>query len=132
MQKGGNYGWAYREGLHAFGARVPPPVAKLIDPIWEYDHQAGKSITGGCVYRGQRVPELVGKYLYADYVSGKIFALDYDTQAKQVRGNYRIPSSQPQPIVTFGEDDEGEVYFAVVAANGKGLFRFLPNSVTTP
>lgn len=125
VRNGGNYGWSFREGLHPFGPQEPDPGIELIDPVWEYDHQVGKSITGGCVYRGQRVPELVGKYLYADYVTGKIWALAYDSAAERVRGNYRIESPM-LPIITFGDDEQGEVYFAIVAANGKGLYRFVP------
>ncbi len=59
ITKGGNYGWSNREGSHPFGNR--PAVAGVpapIDPVWEYDHQIGRSITGGRVYRGSRVPEL--------------------------------------------------------------------------
>ena len=87
--KGGNYGWRKREGLHPFsstgvatGTYKPSPYANplqpaqpdFIDPIWEYRHDVGKSITGGSVYRGKRFPELEGHYLHADYVSGKIWA----------------------------------------------------------
>ena len=50
----------------------------MIDPIWEYHHDVGKSITGGGVYRGKALPELEGYYLCADYVSSKIWALKYD------------------------------------------------------
>ena len=61
--KGGNYGWNIREALHPFvakGRRAPKNVVKpagVIDPIWEYDHNIGKSITGGSVYRGKKIPE---------------------------------------------------------------------------
>lgn len=121
--KGGNYGWNFREGLHPFGSVTPPADAKLIDPVWEYDHQVGKSITGGNVYRGDRVKALAGKYVYADYVSGKIWALDYDADTKAVKGNYNIPS-KGLPITSFGEDEKGDVYFMGVAPDGKGIFRF--------
>ena len=62
----------------------------LIDPIWEYHHDVGKSITGGNVYRGKQVPELDGGYIYADFVSGQIWALWYDEAKKQVTANRTI------------------------------------------
>ena len=95
----------------------------MIDPIWEYHHDVGKSITGGAVYRGKRFPELQGHYLYADYVSGKIWALKYDEKAKKVISNEAIPS-QKMPVITFGEDEQGEIYFTIVTADGKGIFQF--------
>ena len=64
IERGGNYGWNIREGMHPFikkGAEAPAvatPLAGAIDPIWEYNHEVGKSITGGLVYRGKRLPEL--------------------------------------------------------------------------
>jgi len=125
VTKGGNYGWSVREGTHPFGPNGSVARADLIEPIWEYDHQVGKSIIGGLVYRGKRVPQLVGKYVYADYITGKLWALDYDPAAKKVLGNYRIPSPM-LPVINFGEDESGEVYFTRVAADGKGIFRFSP------
>lgn len=110
ITRGGNYGWSVREGKHPFGSEGSDARPELIDPIWEYHHDVGKSITGGSVYRGQRVPALVGKYLYADYVSGKIWALDYDAQRKTVRGNHPLPGPG-HPTMSFGEDRDGEVYF---------------------
>ena len=53
LVSGGNYGWNVREALHPFGAHGVGPRANLIDPIWEYHHSIGKSITGGGVYRGE-------------------------------------------------------------------------------
>jgi glucose/arabinose dehydrogenase len=123
VEKGGNYGWNYREGAHPFGAQVPPDAERLIEPVWEYDHEVGKSVTGGVVYRGSRVSELQGLYLYADYITGKIWGLRYDEEKQQVTGNYAIPDNK-QPIISFGEDEEGDVYFLIVAANGKGIYRF--------
>lgn len=124
ITKGGNYGWNLREGQHPFGLKASGPRPDLIEPIWEYDHQVGLSITGGTVYRGKKLPELVGKYVYADYITGKIWALKYDEAAKKVISNEAIPSDK-LPIISFGEDEQGEVYFTMVTANGKGVFKFV-------
>src|SRR5262249_31921916 len=123
ITKGGNYGWSLREGMHSFGPKGSGSRPELIDPIWEYDHQVGLSITGGLVYRGSKLPALIGKYVYADYVTGKIWALKYDEKAKKIVSNEAIPS-QMLPIITFGEDEKGEIYFTIVTSNGKGIFRF--------
>ncbi len=111
--KGGNYGWNIREGLHKFAGKTDATPAGMIDPIWEYHHDIGKSITGGHVYRGKRVPELTGKYIYGDYVSKKQWALDYDFENKKVVANYTIPHGPVEPlnIMSYGEDENGEVYF---------------------
>ncbi len=121
ITKGGNYGWNRKEGTHPFSSI--PAEGSVIDPIWEYDHQIGKSITGGHVYRGNAVPELVGKYLYADYISGKLWALDYNYDQQKVISNMSIPGNK-MPVITFGEDEQGEVYFCTVTADGQGIFKF--------
>ncbi|HVJ88145.1 MAG TPA: family 16 glycoside hydrolase [Caulifigura sp.] len=120
---GKNYGWNFREGTKPFGNVAEPAGAELVGPIWEYDHQVGKSITGGFVYRGKKLPELEGKYIYADYVSGLIWALNYDEAAGKVVSNESIPSDK-LPIMSFGEDEAGEAYFMMATQNGKGLFTF--------
>ncbi len=110
IQKGGNYGWNLREGVHRFGPKGSAPRADLLEPIWDYHHDLGKSITGGFVYRGKKLPQLDGCYLYADYVAGKIWALKYDEAKKQVVANYTI-SGNVSPIMSFGEDEQGEPYY---------------------
>lgn len=110
VRKGGNYGWDLREGKHKFGAAGAEPRADLIEPIWEYDHEQGKSITGGHLYRGKKVPSLYGYYLYADYVTMKFWALKYDADAGQVLENRSITSDSDKPIITFGADESGEFY----------------------
>ena len=123
IEKGGNYGWNLRVGKHPFGAKGTDERADLIEPIWEYDHEVGKSMTGGNVYRGKRLAELAGAYLYADYVTGKVFALRYDADQKQIVSNHLIPSDK-LPVISFGEDEEGDVYFTIVAPDGRGIYRF--------
>ena len=108
--KGGNYGWNLREGKHKFGPGGVEPEPRLIEPVVEYHHDVGKSVTGGNVYRGQRAPSLTGGYLYGDYVSGLMWAVWYDQEAKQTTANRPIKSNG-LPIITYGEDDNGEVYW---------------------
>ena len=82
ITKGGNYGWAYLEGLHAGYRATNTVVGPLIPPIQEYHHGSltnqGNSVTGGIVYRGRRLSQLIGWYVFADYVSGNIWILNYD------------------------------------------------------
>jgi len=128
---GGNFGWNRREGLHPFGALGVGPSKDLIDPIWEYHHDTGKSITGGFVYRGNRLPELQGAYLYADYVTGSIWALRFDEKLGRVTANQPIPGPQI-PVLSFGEDEQGEVYFLTASKTGKGIFRFAKGKAQKP
>ncbi|MBC7857025.1 MAG: PQQ-dependent sugar dehydrogenase [Pirellulaceae bacterium] len=108
--KGGNYGWNLREGLHKFGPKGSEPRKDLIEPIWEYNHTVGKSITGGEVYHGKRVPELEGHYIYADYVSGKVWALKYDAKSGKTVANQSLQTESTMPYIAIGQDDAGEVY----------------------
>jgi glucose/arabinose dehydrogenase len=124
--KGGNYGWSRREGLHPFGVDGVGPRKNLIDPIWEYHHDIGKSVTGGHVYRGERLPELEGHYIYGDYISGRLWALKYDEAKKRVVANRPLQSTK-EPIMSFAEDERGEIYFLAPTVSGQGIFRFERN-----
>ena len=131
IPKGGNLGWSKREATHKArpGAKtfeendLAPKSPDFVDPIWEYPHTAdwGKSITGGQVYRGSKVAALKGYYLYGDYVSGKLWALKADMSWK-VTENRPIAWSSALPIVTFGEDEKGEVYFS--STTGGKIYSF--------
>jgi glucose/arabinose dehydrogenase len=124
LVSGGNYGWSVREGLHPFSENGSGPRKDLIDPIWEYHHDVGKSMTGGTVYRGKRFPELEGGYLYADYVTNRIWALWYDEAKGRVVANRPIPDPHV-PVMSFGEDETGEVYFLTYSPTGKGIYQFV-------
>lgn len=117
VRRGGNYGWPLREGRHRFGKFGSDARPDLIEPVWEYYHRVGKSIIGGCVYRGKRHPALVGTYLYGDYVVGDIWSLRYDVCHKRVLANRPI-STTGRSIMTFGEDENGEVYVTTDMTGG--------------
>ncbi len=129
ITSGGNYGWNLREGTHPFGAKGVGPRKDLIEPIWEYHHDIGKSLTGGTVYRGTRLPELDGSYLYADYVTGKIWGLRYDEAKKRVTANRPI-KDRALPVLSFGEDEKGEVYYMTHTPTGKGIYWFVKSEAS--
>lgn len=115
--RGGNYGWRLREGRHCFEPATNCPTDGLIEPVAEYDHGQGISITGGYVYYGAAVPELVGKYVYGDYGSGRVWALHPPTGTVTVLNEEGV---RPR-ISTFGQTPDGEIY--VVDYTQGTLFR---------
>jgi uncharacterized repeat protein (TIGR03806 family) len=123
IQKGGNFGWNVREGLHGYpDPNTPkPPGNNFIDPVAEYDHGSGCSVTGGYVYRGGAVPSLGGVYLYTDYCAGTLWAL---TQNNGVPGANRVIGQIPGNPTSFGEDAAGELY--ATSFNGN-LYTLVPN-----
>jgi glucose/arabinose dehydrogenase len=129
---GGNYGWSLKEGSKPFGP-VASDVA-TIDPVFEYDHRIGKSITGGFVYRGGPVPALEGRYLYGDFVSGRLWAVTIeDSDAGPGRGvaNAAIPWNG-LPIFGFGQDEAGDAYVLTSSAAGQGVFRLVADARRKP
>ncbi|QDU25266.1 Quinoprotein glucose dehydrogenase B precursor [Anatilimnocola aggregata] len=124
VTKGGNFGWSLRESLHPFGAKGVGVQKDMIEPIWEYHHDIGKSITGGDVYRGKAVPALEGHYVYADYVSSRFWALKYDEEKGRVVANRELPKA-PVAVMSFGEDEAGELYLMGTSATGQGIFKLV-------
>jgi glucose/arabinose dehydrogenase len=118
VRRGGNYGWNIREGSHPFEPRETD--AELIDPVIDYGHDQGKSITGGHVYRGDAIGALRGAYVYADFTSGRIWALRYEKG--EVVAHTELLHSE-LPLSSFGEREDGELY--VTAFDGK-VYRLAP------
>lgn len=77
IEKGGNYGWAFREGTIA-GPKAPTRGFSSINPIFEYGRSDGVSVTGGVFYWGNRLPELAGLYIFSDFAHGHIRALRFE------------------------------------------------------
>ena len=126
---GGNYGWRCREGAHAFNS-VCGDGTNLIDPVAEYSHSAGSSITGGFVYRGTALPSLIGRYVFGDYGSGRLWSIASDT-APTVTVTAGAPTGLNPSA--FGEGLDGELY--VVSYNGTlhriGLAANTPVTIAT-
>ena len=107
IDNGGNYGWRDREGAHCNSVYYPAggcSTAGLTDPVAEYGHGVGESITGGYVYRGSQVPSLAGSYLFGDFITGRIFRLaPGSTDVEELLDT-------GLNIASFGEANDGEVY----------------------
>ncbi len=128
VQKGGNYGWDCREGLVAYDERenasspLCPTAGPFIDPIHVYDHTVGQSISGGYVYRGPTTSlGLTGRYIYGDFDTGRIWALDLATGA-----NTELADTD-RFISTFGVGENKELYVAAYFADGapSALYRIV-------
>ncbi len=130
IEKGGNYGWSHREAAHDFALKpnyVAPEGTTFVDPIHEYSHADGLSITGGFIYRGKKLPQLQGYYIYGDFVFGRIWALKYGRDSGKVVENHVIyerenagPPEKGAVVfkpTAFCEDSEGEVL--VLSHEGK-------------
>jgi glucose/arabinose dehydrogenase len=103
---GENYGWPIMEGAHCY-ASEGCNADGLVMPIWEYDHSAGCSITGGTVYRGSQYSILQGIYVVADFCSGTIWGLARDAGEEWQSAVLVQTDTNP---TSFGEDEEGELY----------------------
>jgi hypothetical protein len=123
---GENYGWRDREGFiqnPAYPTPTPGPTPNQgwIDPIFDYPRTTGGTVVGGYVYRGPQFPALQGTYVFGDYLSKKIFTLNYDGTTAS---NFQDITGQLFPIHTtggdvnlanpssFGEDAAGELYIS--------------------
>jgi len=143
--KGGNYGWRIREGFECFDPQSPlkPPAdcpkvgadgKPLIEPILVYknfkrfakDPEAkGISVTGGYVYRGKALPELVGKYVFADWSrawakpDGILFAASRGSDKKWTMEPLALnePAQLAAYVVALGQDEAGELYILTTAKN---------------
>lgn len=107
---GGNYGWSVQESLHPFRPERKKGPSPIIPPIVEHPHVDFRSITGGFVYEGSRLPELRGTYIYGDYDTGRIWGLKYDKAAKKLTEHSEL-SDGVLRIVEWGQDASGEMYF---------------------
>ena len=109
IERGGNYGWSVMEGSHPFRPERPTGPSPFVAPIVEHDHAEFRSITGGFVYHGSRLPELQGAYIYGDYDTGKIWMLRYDRDTKRVSDHRELVDSTLR-LVGFAQDHNGELY----------------------
>jgi len=117
--RGANLGWNRFEGRGRF-SNTRLTIGHLVQPVAQYSHAVGCSITGGYVYRGTAVPALAGRYLYADYCSGRIWSMRAGRRPGGVREITGAVGGAKQGITSFGQDNAGEVYLVA----GDTVYRF--------
>ena len=121
IEKGGNYGWNILEGSSCFNAENCDS-SNTIEPVFEYNHDANdKSITGGYVYRGTEVVSMNGYYIYGDFISGRIWALNSNLGENP---DNQILVESGLSISSFGTDNSNELY--VCSFDGK-IYKFKEN-----
>jgi uncharacterized repeat protein (TIGR03806 family) len=123
---GGNYGWKIREGNACRGGGTNCQTAGFIEPVVVYPRSEGVSITGGFVYRGTRVPGLVGRFIFGDYQSRNLWYVG-STAAGQPQ---RVSLGQaPANIPSFGQTLDGEVY--ILGIDGR-IYQFVAAAPQPP
>ncbi len=129
---GRNYGWSLREGGHDFTPGKTPAFLPLEEPIFEYDHAAGRSISGGFVYRGGALgPSFVGRYFFADFITARVWsiALTPNGAGGIVGTDLRDHTADLGAIgnvSAFGQDAAGELY--VVSLSRGEILRITPGA----
>jgi len=122
IKKGANYGWSITEGSHIFQANRQAGPDPIELPAAEHHHSEARSISGGRVYRGSRLPELVGAYIYGDWSTGRVWGIRHDgTKATW----HRELVDTPFNITGFGTDHAGEMY---IIDHVSGFYRFEPTT----
>lgn len=124
VTRGANYGWSIAEGTLCLKPPSGCDVTGISMPIWQYGRATGSCITGGFVYRGSKLGPLVGQYIYGDFGSGEVWALDVSQPSAPLN---TLLVSTSMDLSTFGEDESGELYVADFATGG--LYR-LAGTVT--
>ncbi len=121
IERGKNYGWDCREGFSTF--ETGGCDGDYTDPVYDYPHSQGNSITGGVVYRGSAISGRVGEYIYGDYGSSRIWALRSDGQGGYV--NEQLLDGPERPVA-FAADAAGEVYYASI--NTGRIMKLVPGA----
>jgi glucose/arabinose dehydrogenase len=114
VEKGKNYGWNIMEGTLCYSPSTGCDQTGLELPVWEYGRDEGICVIGGFVYRGSTLAGLYGAYVYGDYGSGSIWALQYDGTSAPVN---TLLVDTALSITSFGLDENSELYFT--AFDGK-------------
>jgi uncharacterized repeat protein (TIGR03806 family) len=117
VQRGANYGWSLFEGSHPFQPDRKQGPTPISQPIAEHHHSEARSLTGGVVYYGKRLPDLYGAYVYGDWSTGKIWAIRH--REGKVTWHRELADTALQ-VVGFGTDSHGEL---LIVDYGGGLYR---------
>ena len=129
ITKGGNYGWNRYEGNSIESSSTSLTTSPDIKPVFQYNHDNGDvSITGGYVYRGEsNNTALQGKYVFADYLSGRVWSLNYNSGNNSATSELLFRTNG-QYISSFGLDESGELYFSGYGSAAK-IFKIVGGNI---
>jgi uncharacterized repeat protein (TIGR03806 family) len=119
--RGGNYGWAGREGPDCYNEDICDNPA-FIAPYVAHPPSEARAVIGGFVYRGSAVPDLYGAYIYADWSSGRIYAI------RQAGGAAPLPEvlfETGRSIFSLAEDQAGEIF---IVASDRTIYKIVPDT----
>ena len=114
VRKGENYGWNVMEGFERFSNKYRREAETFVPPVFAYTRRYGQSVTGGFVYRGNPKSSFYGVYIFGDYQKKRIFAI---TQKDRVLDQVRLIDNAPQSVVSFGQDEQGQIYMVGYEGN---------------
>jgi glucose/arabinose dehydrogenase len=109
VSKGDNLGWNTREAAHCFDPKTDCATSGLVDPVFEYTREQGQSVSGGHVYTGTGIPALRGRYVLADFVTRRFWALELPDDAR-ARAKASVLGVFETGPAAFGRDAQGELY----------------------
>lgn len=138
-RSGRNYGWRFREGAHPYTGSTMLP---LVDPIYDYGHGEGRSITGGYVYRGAAIPAARGRYFFGDYVTRRVWSLNLRVNSTTGEASPSTPGDLVEHtaelggtsvlggISGFGLDADGELY--IINHSGGSILKIVGGAPRPP
>ncbi len=121
IERGGNYGWSVREGNELLQPNATVGPTPIIPPVVELPHSDAASVTGGFVYHGSAIAQLRGKYLFGDWITGRVWAVATDGS-----GKFDEVASDRIRIIAFSPDRNGEPLVVNHLAQ-TSLYRLVPN-----
>ena len=115
VEKGDNLGWNTVEGFECYPPMTTCDKTGLKDPVFVYSLSGSQSVTGGFIYRGSRLSELQGRYVYGDFISGDVWSFEWD--GSSASDNQLIDSISMFDLVSFGQDQNNELYICSFDGN---------------
>lgn len=123
VEPGLDYGWDVMEGSLCHNPPTGCGTEGLELPVFEYGPETGRAIIAGLFYRGGDLPGLFGKFVYGDFVSGRVWALEWN--GASVTGNEEIERFSPFSVTAFGIDEEGEAYVCLIDGS---VYKLVPEA----
>ena len=135
VNKGDNHQWAYMEGtVSGLINRPSVIIGNETPPIWDYPHTVGQAVIGAGVYRGNKFPELFGKYIFSDFISGILWTATASSSGYDIDEIGSVTSGFPNGINSYLLDSKGDILLAKTSGglDPNGKIQMLARSGSVP